>query len=157
MLVAGFIVALFAAPAITRAQNPTFVKCAGCIGGKEAAFTKENWIEFYLAKPDVVRDMFEYNNYKSETVQGFCNEFYNGETKAASELVFRKCEAYFMVMQQSGTRVDDYLTTLKSNYMRTTEKGEKWYSVSHNKKPYKFILWTKDNITYLKVVAFNQN
>ncbi|MGQ3013320.1 MAG: hypothetical protein ACT6QS_06420 [Flavobacteriales bacterium] len=148
---------LFLFSAGLSAQNPTFVKCATCIGGKEAAFNKENWVEFYLAKPDVVRDMFEFNNYKSETVQGFCSEFYNGETKAGSELLFRKCETYFMVIQQSGTRVTDYLSTLQSNYMRTTDKGEKWYSISHKKVPYKFIVWTRDNSTYLKVVAFNQN
>lgn len=158
VLTSGLITLFLTLAGNAPAQNPTFVKCSSCTGGKEAAFTKENWVEFYLTKTDVVRDMFEYNNYKSETVQGFCVEFYNGKNRQDTELMFRKCENYFMVIQQHGTRLSDYLSTLKSNYyMRTTNKGEKWYSIPYKKVPYKFIVWTKDDLTYLKVVAFNQN
>lgn len=135
------------------AQNPTFHVCSDCPNGKKASVTSENLIEFFLTKPETVRQVFEKNGYTTEVQPGFCTNYSVISPDKITEVIFKKCENYFQVTQENGTEVSSLIKSLEKNFMRS-ENSEKWYSVAYKNKRYKFIFATIKNKETLKVQAF---
>lgn len=136
-----------------QAQNPAFNKCSSCTNAKEAALTPENLVEFFLTKPDQVRQIFESNGYTTEVQAGFCANFFLKKPNENTDLVYKRCEEYFQVTQEEGEKLDDLIKGIKSNFMRDN-KNEKWYSISHKNKRYKFTVSTIKEKTTLRVTTF---
>lgn len=140
--------------ATTYAQKPQFDSCSSCRKGKIAALTPENLVEFYLLDADNVRALFELNGYTTEVQPGFCAHFFLPDGEGKVELIYKKCEQYFLVSQESGQQLDLLLEGIESKFMREV-KGEKWYSIEgKNQKRYKLLAFKLQDKTTIKVLSF---
>lgn len=137
----------------TYAQNPVFGKCANCPAGKEAILTTDNLVEMFLTSQDNIRLILEKNGYTTEVQPGFCANFFLKKEGESVDLVYKRCAEYFQVSQESGTKLDELIKTMKPNFMRENNT-EKWYSIAYKTKRYKFIVTENKGKTVLKVTAF---
>lgn len=138
---------------ISQAQNPVFGKCEKCPAGREAVLTTDNLVEMYLTSQDNIRLILEKNGYTTEVQPGFCANFFLKKEGEAVDLIYKRCAEYFQVSQESGTKLEELIKTMKPNFMRENNT-EKWYSIAYKSKRYKFIVADVKGKTTLKVTSF---